>query len=417
MSRKKVFPLSRLAAAIEKVINEHCNKIVWIKAEIVKLNYYPQTGHCFPDLVEKRDGRIIAEMRSNIWKSNFEVINQKFREVLNEDLKDDMTVVIQAAVTYHPVYGLALNILDIDPAYTLGELARQKAEAIKKLKQEGIFGSNKNKILNQVPKNIAVISVDSSKGYRDFVNVMETNPWKYVYHHHLFPAVLQGERAVSTIVAQLKKVKKYQKTFDAVAIIRGGGGGIGLSCYDSYELAKAIANFPLPVLTGIGHSTNETVSELVSHRNFITPTKVAEFLLQSYHDFARPLEEAQKRIELGVQLNFERRQAELARQTRSFDYLTHRSLEKNFNLLRQITNNITRESKNVFKSEKTELSNLSAKIDILSPQNVLKRGYSITRANGKAVVNAADLEPGLLLETQYYSGKSFSRTEKTEYKN
>ena len=136
MQDKRIFPLSKLTEAIENVINEHCSKVVWVKAEIVKLNHYKHTGHCYPDLVEKKEGRIIAELRGNIWKTNFEMINQKFRAVLNEDLKDDMTVVIQATVTFHSVYGLALNILDMDPEYTLGELARQRAEAIQKLREE-----------------------------------------------------------------------------------------------------------------------------------------------------------------------------------------------------------------------------------------------------------------------------------------
>ena len=139
MSAKQIFPLSKLTQAIENVINTHCSKVVWVKAEIVKLNHYQHTGHCYPDLVEKRDGKIVAELRGNIWRSNFEMINEKFRNVLNEELRDDMTVVVQATITFHSVYGLALNILDIDPEYTLGELAKQRVEAIKKLTAEGLL--------------------------------------------------------------------------------------------------------------------------------------------------------------------------------------------------------------------------------------------------------------------------------------
>ncbi|HSJ12196.1 MAG TPA: exodeoxyribonuclease VII large subunit, partial [Gillisia sp.] len=264
MSQKQIFPLSKLSEAIENVINTYCSKIVWVKAEIVRLNYYSHTGHCFPELVEKKDGKIIAEIRGNIWKVNFERINKKFRLVLNEDLGDDMTVVIQATVTYHPVYGLALNILDIDPEFTLGELARQKMETIKKLQEENIFFANKHTSLALLPKTIALISVSSSKGYLDFMNVIQNNPQGYKFHIFLFPAVLQGEKAVTTIISQMDRIRELKGVFDAVAIIRGGGGEVGLSCYDNYELAKTIATFPLPVLTGIGHSTNETVSELVS---------------------------------------------------------------------------------------------------------------------------------------------------------
>ena len=266
MQSRQIFPLSKLTAAIENVINSHCSRIVWVKAEIVRLNYYSHTGHCFPELVEKTDGKIIAEIRGNIWKANFEAINRKFISVLNEGLGDDMSVVIQATVTYHPVYGLALNILDIDPEFTLGELARQKTKTIKKLRKENLFHSNKETFLPALPKTIALISVSSSKGYQDFTNVIENNPQGYKFHMVLFPAVLQGEKAITTIIDALGHIQEYREVFDAVVIVRGGGGEIGLSCYDNYKLARAIAGFPLPVLTGIGHSSNETVSEMVLGR-------------------------------------------------------------------------------------------------------------------------------------------------------
>ncbi|HER39629.1 MAG TPA: exodeoxyribonuclease VII large subunit, partial [Salinimicrobium catena] len=164
MAEKTVYSLSQLTRSVQNVISQHCSKVVWIRAEIVKLNYYSKSGHCYPALVEKRDGKVVAEMRGNIWSGTFETINQKFRDVLKEDLKDDMRVVIQGSVTYHPVHGLALNIIDIDPEFTLGELAREKAETVEKLKAEGIYNANKEKDLPLLPKTIAVISVDTSKG-------------------------------------------------------------------------------------------------------------------------------------------------------------------------------------------------------------------------------------------------------------
>jgi exodeoxyribonuclease VII large subunit len=408
MSTKQVFPLSKVAAAIEKVINAHCSKLVWVKAEIVKLNHYAHTGHCYPDLVEKKNGKIIAEFRGNIWSSNFEMINTKFKNVLGEELRDDMTVVIQASVTYHPVYGLALNIIDIDPEYTLGELARQRTEAIKKLKEEELFAANKQKLLPQLPKTIAIISVDSSKGYQDFMNVLEENPWGYRFHPVLFPAILQGERAVSTITAQLEKIKKHRRLFDAVAIIRGGGGEIGLSCYDNYALAKAIAVFPIPVLTGIGHSTNETVSELVSYKSFITPTKIAEFLLQEFHNFSMPLKEASEKIRGAAKLLFERQSKALNENQRSFGFLARRVLDRNLNQLHHFQNSLHSCSRSLFQEEKSELRNLTNSIELLSPQNILKRGYSITRHNGKVVRDTKELQEGDLVETEFFSGKAAS---------
>lgn len=411
MPNKRIFALSKLTEAIEKVINTHCSKIVWVKAEIVKLNYYQGTGHCYPDLVEKKNGKIIAELRGNIWKSNFDLINEKFRSVLQEDLNDDMTVVIQATVTYHPVYGLALNILDIDPEYTLGELAKQKADAIKKLKEENLFFANKETFLPRLPKTIAVISVNSSKGYQDFMNVIEENPWGYKFHQLLFPAVLQGERAVSTIISKLKRIKKHAKVFDAVAIVRGGGGDIGLSCYDNYVLAKAIASFPIPVLTGIGHSTNETVSELVSYKSFITPTKIAEFLLQEFHNFSMPLKENLEKIKAGTNLLIERQEKAISEASRSFGFLSNRIIDRSTNRLEHLENSLVIESRAILRDEENNLKNLSKNIELLSPKNILKRGYSITRKDGRIIKDSSELELGELVETEFFKGKATSRIE------
>ena len=412
MSQKRIFPLSKLTEAIENVINTHCNKVVWVKAEIVKLNHYPQTGHCYPDLVEKKDGKIVAELRGNIWKSNFEMINEKFRKVLNEELRDDMTVVVQAIITFHSVYGLALNILDIDPEYTLGELAKQRGEAIRKLSEEGLFEANKQRRLPVLPKTIAIISVNSSKGYQDFLNIIENNPWNYQFHMKLFPAILQGERAVSTIRNQLKRIREHKMIFDAVAIIRGGGGEIGLSCYDNYDLAKEIAAFPLPVLTGIGHSTNETVSELVSYKSFITPTKIAEFLLQEFHNFSMPLEENMRKIISAADLLFERQETRLSNLSSSFGFLAERILQRDKNYLNSCEQILASGSRSLLKQESSELKNIKTSVALLSPQNILKRGYSITRKDGKVVKEAHLLTAGDLLETEFYTGKASVKVEK-----
>lgn len=412
MSQKRIFPLSKLTEAIENVINTHCSKVVWVKAEIVKLNHYRHTGHCYPDLVEKKDGKIVAELRGNIWKSNFEMINEKFRKVLNEELRDDMTVVVQATITFHSVYGLALNILDIDPEYTLGELAKQRIEAIKKLTEEGLFDANKQRVLPQLPKTIAIISVSSSKGYQDFMNVIENNPWKYQFHCKLFPAILQGERAVTTIKDQLKRIREHKKLFDAVAIIRGGGGEIGLSCYDNYSLAKEIAAFPLPILTGIGHSTNETVSELVSFKSFITPTKIAEFLLQEFHNFSLPLKENFLKITTAVNLLFERQQTQISRVSSSFGFLSERILERDRNRLNNFKRIITSGTKLLLKQETSKLKNIETTVELLSPRNILKRGYSITRKDGKVVKDTEILAEGDLIETEFFLGKASGRIEK-----
>lgn len=436
MNDKNIYTLSQLSRSVQNVIQQYCDKVVWIKAEIVKLNYYSQSGHCYPALVEKRNGKVIAEMRGNIWNGTFKNINQKFRNVLNEDLKDDMTVVIQGSVTYHPVHGLALNILDIDPEFTLGELAREKAETIEKLKYEQLFEANRKTRLPALPKTLAVISVETSKGYQDFLNVIRTNPQGYKFHHLLFPAILQGDRAVTTICSQLEKIAGHTDIFDAVAIIRGGGGEIGLSCFDNYSLAKRIAGFPIPVLTGIGHSTNETVSEMVSYESFITPTKIGEFLLQKFHDFAVPVQQAEEKIEKETYRIFQNQKSGLQETARLFNSLTHRILDRHKTGLEQITRSIHSESLEVFRSHKEgirEIENsllLNAgsqlkeslqklhfseeKLRLLSPEYILKRGYSITRQEGKVIRDAREVDPEKALETQFHQGKILSHMNKNK---
>ncbi len=433
VTSKNIYSLSQLSRSVQNVIQRYSSKTVWIKAEIVKLNYYSQSGHCYPTLVEKRNGKVIAEMRGNIWSSAFSAINSKFKKVLKEELRDDMTVVLQGSVTYHAVHGLALNIIDIDPEYTLGELAREKALTIEKLKEEQLFEANRKTFLPLLPKTLAIISVETSKGYQDFLNVIQTNSHGYTFHHLLFPAILQGERAVSTILDQLEKIAPYAHIFDAVAIIRGGGGEIGLSCFDNYILAKTIAEFPIPVLTGIGHSTNETVSELVSYKSFITPTKIAEFLLEKFQEFALPVQQAGEQIEKETTWIFRNQKSGLQESARLFNSLTHRTLDRNKTALEQMTRSLSNESLELFRSQKEEIKEIEndlflnvksqlkeavqklhfseEKLRLLSPENILKRGYSITRQDGKALRDPRDIDPEKALETQLYNGKILSRLE------
>jgi exodeoxyribonuclease VII large subunit len=474
---KNIYTLSKVTQAIENVISKYASKYIWIKAEIVKLNYYAQSGHCYPDLVEKKDNKIIAELRGNIWSSNFEKINKKFKTVLNESIGDNMTVVFYASVKFHSVYGLSLNIIDVDPSYTLGELAKQKAETIQKLKAENIFNLNKQTKLPLVPKIIAIISVSTSKGYNDFINVINNNSWKYKFQYLLFPAILQGDRAVETIINQLNRIAKYKNVFDAVAIIRGGGGEVGLSCYDDYKLASTIAKYPIPVLTGIGHSTNETVTELVSFKSFITPTKIGEFLLQQYHNFSVPLEDNTVFINNFFRSIVNKEKSNLKGVSRLFSSLTHRIFDSQKILLKQSIKIILSSSINLFQTEKRTLKSnaniiqystsrfiqtqnyllkqiisniknlneklmiderhklkefsdnvnikslsvlditkknigfIQNKISILDPSNILKRGFSITKINGKLLQDTTGVNKGDMIETILYEGLIESRIE------
>ena len=291
---RTVYTLLEVTKSIQKTLSERYTSAFWVKAEMNKLNLYPSSGHCYPDLVEKKEGKVIAEIMANIWRDDYQRINNNFLKILKEPLKSGINILFCAKITYDPANGLRLRIIDIDPSYSLGNLEKEKQETISRLKQEGIFNTNKSLRLSLLPKRIAIISVQTSKGYSDFMQIIETNPWHYKIFNMLFPALLQGDRAAETIMNQLKRIGKVIDHFDAVAIIRGGGGDVGLTCYNNYELSRAIALFPIPVITGIGHSTNETVSEMIAYKNAITPTELADFLLQRFHDFSVPVQKAQE---------------------------------------------------------------------------------------------------------------------------
>jgi exodeoxyribonuclease VII large subunit len=291
---RKVFSLFEVTKSIQKTLDDRYKTSFWVKAEMNKLNHYKKSGHCYPELVERKNGIVVAELKAHIWKNDYRRIESQFLKVLKESLKDGIKIMFLAQISYEPEHGLGLHILDIDPSYTLGDLEMEKRTTISRLRLENLFNKNKLLQLPVLPQRIAIISVETSKGYADFMEVLLKNSWDYNYFTMLFPSILQGDRAAAEIIVQLKKIARVSKHFDAVAIIRGGGGDVGLACYNNYNLAQTICEFPIPVLTGIGHSTNETVCEMVSHTNAITPTKLGEHLIQNFHNFSVPVKEAQK---------------------------------------------------------------------------------------------------------------------------
>jgi exodeoxyribonuclease VII large subunit len=291
---KTVFTLKDVTRSIGKAIEQRFSQAYWVRCEINKLNYYRQSGHCYPDLVEKEEGSLVAEMRGVIWKGDYQLINRKFLKIVGEPLRDGIKVLMQVRIGFDAVRGISLRIIDIDPMFALGELELEKKRTIERLQTEDLFKRNKTLSLPLLPKRIALLSVETSKGYADFTKTLQQHEQRYNVFCLLFPTLLQGDKAAESLIIQLRRIKSVSHHFDAVAIVRGGGGEVGLSCYNDYTLAKEIAGFPLPVLTGIGHSTNETVCEMISYHNAITPTALAEFLIQKFEAFAEPVKNAER---------------------------------------------------------------------------------------------------------------------------
>lgn len=409
MDNKTVFTLLEVSRSIQKTIAERYKSLYWIKAEMNKLNHYSHSGHCYPELLEKKEGKVVAEMRSILWKMDYQRINRQFLEVLGEPLREGITMLFQAGISYDPLYGFSLKIVDIDPTFVLGELEKEKRESIKKLTEEGIFDANKRLPFPLIPKRLAIISVETSKGLSDFFKIINGNPWGYKIECTLFPALLQGDKSISSIIKQLEVIANKLEDFDAVAIIRGGGGDVGLSSYNNYFLSKAIAIFPIPVLTGIGHSTNETVSEMVAYKNAITPSELADFLLQKFHNFAIPVDNALERMLRAVRRSFEEENLKLKHIVSSISWNSKTLLLKDKSELSGLQTHLFRFSRQNIKENQAQLQHLERMLGIVNPIHILKRGFSIVRIDGKSVHKLDQVEIGAELEIQLEDGKIISK--------
>lgn len=454
MAEKQIFTLQQVASSIRKTLEQRYVQSYWVKAEMHKLNRFP-SGHAFPELVQKDGDKIIAQLSGTIWKKQLDLINQRFISVVKEPLKDGITILLLVKINFSETYGLSLQILDIDPSFSLGELQKQRNETLKKLSELGILNKNQSLEFPLIPKRIAVISADSSKGLSDFMEVLGNNGSDYKFFTYLFPAYLQGDAAVDSIIRTLNKIKCIKHHFDIVVIVRGGGAEVSMTCYNHFELCKTIAEFPLPILTGIGHSTNLTVAEMVSFRNAITPTKLAEFLIQTYREFDQKVKDFQTQLfnhsknNLQVSRNdfeallrlfksissstLEQNSTFLMNEKNRLNRIVQFGIEKNKNILRQFginfgyvtKNNLNRqESKlnelkinleqkitTLFERSESELRIRESKVKMLDPMQVLKRGFSLTTLGGQTIKENNFPKKGDLIQTITAFGKFDSKVE------
>lgn len=427
---KKIFSLLEVTLSVKKTISDRYQSSFWVKAEMNKLNYYSYSGHCYPELLEKNNGKIVAQVRANLWKDDFQRINDHFLSALKEPLKDGINILFNASISFDPVHGFSLRIIEIDPVFSLGELEREKLETLTRLKDEGIFLKNKTLQIPILPQRIAVISVETSKGLSDFLKVLNHNVWRYKFFNFLFPAILQGDRSVDSILFQLRRIKNVKKHFDVVVIIRGGGGDVGLSSYNNYSLAREIALFPIPVLTGIGHSTNETVSEMTAFMNAITPTELADYLLQKFHNFSVPVQKAEEVITRMSQRLLRDESLRFTNTIRYFKSVTNNLLSANHHEIKslrgrlsqnigsvldtereysgELINSLSRSLRNFIGARRTLLINIEKHVGILNPAHVLQRGFTITLRNGSSIKSFSDVKEGDIITTVTADGSIIS---------
>lgn len=399
---QQAISLLALNQLIKDTLDLQLEPAYWVIAEIAELNQARQ-GHAYLDLVEKQGNQIVAKIRANIWAYTFRGIAAKFKTITGQDLKTGMKVLAQVNVTFHEIYGISLNVKDIDPNFTLGERARIRQEIIDKLTAEGMMELNKRLALPEVPQKIAVISSATAAGYGDFINQIENNRFGYRMHHKLYQATLQGVDAPATMIKALDDVIKdnFTKAFDAVVLIRGGGSQLDLDCFDDYQLAVRIASCPIPVITGIGHERDETIADLVAHTKMKTPTATAEFLLSGFHAFEEKLQGLTKILERN------------ASQIWFWEEKTLRELERRLQqqakfTLHQATENLSFKTKQIRSLAVQQLSIKALHLDNLN-QNLKKASTFLIQ---KSMDKVRQLEKDIVrMDPNTFFEKGYTRSE------
>jgi len=378
----------------------------WVQAEISGISPSGQ-GHCYLELVQKDPtGRtFLAKAKANIWRGTWMRLKPYFEAETGQTLQVGMKVLLQVSVTFHEVYGYSLVVLDIDPTYTMGDMARRRKEILEQLTRDGVIGLNRELDIPALPNRIAVISSATAAGWGDFRNQLENNLYGFRFYVKLFPALMQGDDVERSVISALDAVAARRDDFDIVVIIRGGGAVSELSCFDSYNLAYNIANFPLPVITGIGHERDDTVADVVAHTKVKTPTAAAEFIINMALDCAQELEGLTRRMSDAITGRMNAENVRLERLSQKLPSLfavlktRQEQILENY-MMRSLTGIRNILTQNTHKLELFEKSLSGA-----DPVQILRKGYSITRCNGKVVTGASDLNRGDRLTTVFADGK------------
>ncbi len=401
---KKHYTLFELTGLIRSVISGSFPDTYWVVAEIAELKCN-QKGHCYIELVEKEEDKTIAQIKATIWAYEYRKLGSKFEKATGEALKPGMRALLRAEVTFHEVYGLSLNVRDIDPSYTLGEMARKKKEVIDRLRKEEILDLNKSLPLPLVPQRIAVVSSPTAAGYGDFFQQLDRNPFGYRFVHVLFPALMQGQEAEQSVISALKEIARSSGGYDLAVIIRGGGSVVDLNCFDGYSIAAHIAKFPLPVVTGIGHEKDDTVADMVAHTKMKTPTAVAEFLISGMKSFEERVLNIWERMLSFSERFLKDKRYELGALGQRLSFLPLRISSLRGQRLDQLRKDLEALAVRALMNEENRCRAVEQAVRHLDPLNVLRRGYSITRHKGGVVRDAAVLKKWAVIETTLHSGR------------
>ncbi len=397
--------LLELNGRVKSTIQFEMPDAYWVQAEISSISPSGQ-GHCYLELVQKdATGRsFLAKAKANIWRGTWLKLKPYFEAQTGETLKVGMKVLLQVTVTFHEVYGYSLVVQDIDPTYTMGDMARRRKEILEQLTKDGVIGLNKELEIPDLPNRIAVISSATAAGWGDFRNQLDGNIYGFRFYVKLFPALMQGDDVERSVISALNAVADRRDDFDLVVIIRGGGAVSELSCFDSYNLAFNIANFPLPVITGIGHERDDTVADVVAHTKVKTPTAAAEFIINRVFDTATRLEDLTRRMGDAVQDRMNSENVRIERLSQKLPSLFAVLKARQEQLLETVWIRSVNGVRNLLTAQTHKLEIVDKTLSAADPAVILKRGYSLTRAGGRVVKCASDLKRGDRLTTVFADG-------------
>lgn len=428
-NERREYSLSELNGMIRAVVSETFPATYWVRAEMSDVRTNAASGHCYLEFVEKdpKGGQMVAKARGAIWARTFRMLKPYFEGETGQAFASGLKVLVNVSVEFHELYGYSLTVHDIDPAYTLGDMLRRRMEILRRLKDEGVLTLNKELPLPTLPRRIAVVTSPTAAGYEDFLNQLTNNNAGYAFYTRLFPATMQGEKTEESVIAALDAVYRHADCFDVVVIIRGGGSTTDLSCFDSYLLAANCAQFPLPVITGIGHERDDTVLDMVAHTRMKTPTAVAEFLIGRMDAAAGELDalhEAVCRLStdalsrhnnflqlIGTRLpavvsnRIERHRSALQTIGSKLPSAVDALLLRHRSALDAAQMKL-RGSVDAQLKEKTRFIQLTEQfVRMASPDYVLKRGYSLAMKDGRIIKHAGDLHQGDSLVTRFADGE------------
>lgn len=406
---QKNYSLSELTTHIEKVIRVNFSEILWVRAEVSDIR--EKGGHCYLELIEKDElsDTLKARVRATIWSSGYKLLKPYFEESTGQRLRSGISILVGVTVDFHGMYGLTLLVKDIDPTFTLGAQARRRMEIIRQLEADGVIDMNKSLTLPPIPQRLAILSSASAAGYEDFMNQLHDHPAGYVFYTRLFPSIMQGDQASASIIASLEAIYEHIDRFDAVVMIRGGGASTDLACFDDYELALNCAQFPIPIIAGIGHQRDLSIVDMVVHSSVKTPTAAAALLTDRLAEAGTAVEEVYHAILHYATDTLQQQQQRINNIRWKIKHVLSTKSRDKFIELEQLKMRLKSGVRTLITEHENRLRLYQSQVEKHSPAAMMKYGYTITTQHGKRMSSVGQLNTEEAITTYFPDGKVDSK--------